>query len=737
MARDGTGYTGVTNHAGEVFTGLGEETHPGLIVTDAALIPTALGANPLATITALAERAVDLFAQKQKLTISKEKNSILNLLGSPQHPHPRGRRMYDELEEKAENASIYHAKNAMTSAQRMNDGGFGFTEVMSGFIHHDTNLVRDNAEVYELAARTAKNLCETARFFLSVQSFNTRSIVNDPSHRAMLTGTFICPAIPGSPFMVHRGDFNLFLKDHKAPGTRNLTYDFEMTGINGRRLHFHGYKVVDSSVALAPIEYWKSTTTLYVTITESLPEWKRDPEADEQGLTGKIVAKGIMGITAKDFLSEVLTLTATGSSMLKKLVSASKFFTFFTRRSMSLLLAPFTPLQYPSHVPTDFMNDTPPTHSCAIHAVDGVVTKLHMWEPTNTTIEPKNLFMIPGASVDHQIYALPTIRYNAVNYFRRAGYRVFIPVHRIGILMAAQNSWTTHDARLDLKASLEYIRAHYGQRKVYAIAHCMGSVAFSAGLLDGTIPAGWISGVTCSQVFMNPVWNTLNMIKIMAAPAPLDRVYKLLAGPWFSCSTGPDDSYVQKALNELLRLLPDERREICNNASCHRCTLVFGRCWNHRNLNEATHRQIDRFFGGVNMTLLHLLMKQGAEGGVMTNGPLFERLDTKENVRRLKDVPFLLFCGRDNAVLSPQSTLDTYEALTDAFGTCRDDGVKYRRRVVPGYGHLDCWMGRNAWKDVYPFVREEVDRVVRGEKYRFEEPDDRFTHLVNSGALLY
>ncbi|RYP91482.1 hypothetical protein DL770_002421 [Monosporascus sp. CRB-9-2] len=738
MARDGTANTGVTNHCGEVFTGSGKDTHPGLIVTDGAIIPTALGANPLATITALAERSVDFYARKRGLEISTERNGILDLFGSPNHPNRRQRGLCDRVDEKAETASIYSAKCAMTAARRLNDGGFGFTEVMSGYIHHDRKLKRDHLDTYELAARTAKNLCETARLFVSVQSFNTRSTVHDPEHRAMLTGTFICPSIPGSPFMVRRGNFNLFLKDHKAPGTRNLTYDFDMRGVDGKLFHFHGYKVVDSSVALAPLQFWKSTTTLYVTITEGVYEWEQNPDAEEQGLAGRVIAKGIMGITPQDFMSEILTMTPTGSSMLKKAVSATKFFTFFARKSMSLLLAPFTPLQYPTQSYKGFVNDTLPTRSYEIRAEDGVLTRLHMWEPTNNAIKTENLFMIPGAAVDHQIFALPTIRYNAVNYFRRAGYRVFIMVHRIGALMAAQNKWTTFDARLDIKASLEYIRKNWGEDKIYTIAHCMGSVAFATGLLDGTIPASWIKGVTCSQVFMNPIWNTMNLIKVLKAPAPLDRVYRLLGGTWFSCSTGHDDSYVQKALNEVLRLMPDERREICNNASCHRCTLVFGRCWNHRNLNEATHRQIDRFFGGVNMTLLHLLMRQGVAGGVMANAPLFERLDTADNIRRhLGGLPFLLFVGRDNAVLSPESTQRTYEALTDIFGTTDDDGVQYRRRVVPGYGHLDCWMGRNAWKDVYPFVREEVDRVVRGEGYSFEHPDDEFRRMVEAGELVY
>ncbi|CRK47101.1 hypothetical protein BN1723_020184, partial [Verticillium longisporum] len=102
------------------------------------------------------------------------------------------------------------------------------------------------------------------------------------------------------------------------------------------------------------------------------------------------------------------------------------------------------------------------------------------------------------------------------------------------------------------------------------------------------------------------------------------------------------------------------------------------------------------------MTQLHLLMKQGLDGHVMTNGPLFQRLTTDRNIRRLRGIPFLLFVGRDNAVLTPEATERTYETLCDVFGSSGgnpDDGIQYRRRVVPDYGHLDCWMGRNAWKD--------------------------------------
>jgi cholesterol oxidase len=56
--------SGVVNHQGLVFdTSAGDESetvHPGLYIADASIIPTALGNNPLLTITALAERIADL-----------------------------------------------------------------------------------------------------------------------------------------------------------------------------------------------------------------------------------------------------------------------------------------------------------------------------------------------------------------------------------------------------------------------------------------------------------------------------------------------------------------------------------------------------------------------------------------------------------------------------------------------------------------------------------------------------
>lgn len=170
MSKDGTADHGVTNHFGEVLTGHGSETHPGLVVTDGALIPTALGVNPFATITALAERSVEHAARDIKAKIDfKTENFNLDLFAEP----GQYKKASCSPPTHQDTLKIRNARDLVKDTVARKANGFGFSEVMSGYIHIGDGVEGDKPEDFETAARTARGLCEEARFMLSVQAFDT------------------------------------------------------------------------------------------------------------------------------------------------------------------------------------------------------------------------------------------------------------------------------------------------------------------------------------------------------------------------------------------------------------------------------------------------------------------------------------------------------------------------------------------------------------------------------------
>lgn len=285
-------------------------------------------------------------------------------------------------------------------------------------------------------------------------------------------------------------------------------------------------------------------------------------------------------IQPRDFISELKSFASHGANALDKIDSIGKFLTFFTKKVADPFLGSLGTQMYPDFDTKDFdLNKKPPTTTIKITSVDGVVSTLQHWAPAGgiTSRTPRLLF-VPGASVDHQIFALPTININAVEFFQAAGFEIYCVTHRVGKSPNAVRGYTTYDARLDIQAAFKEIHVRQkSEAPIYVIAHCAGSVALSSGLLDGSIPAKWIGGLTASQVFFNPIFGLFNKIKA-SLPIPMTKIYQLLAGQWFSCLSTDHDTLVQRLLNQITRLYPvGSPREICNSVVCHRSELVFGR----------------------------------------------------------------------------------------------------------------------------------------------------------------
>jgi hypothetical protein len=571
MSSDGTPEQGATTVHGELLTGSGKECHTGLVCVDGSIIPTALGVNPFATITALAERSVEHIAANRGIKIDYEtKNGLLDLFGPP------AKRL-------ALTPDLNEAVEIIADAQRKESPGMEFTEIMEGFIHPGGEIVD-----FKVAENAARGASSSARCFLSVHAWDMDAsgcclllldilddtkciltVISNPDHLAMLTGTFSCGALGRDPFMILRGKFKLFSDDPRTPNTKNLMYDFDMLGSDGEMFHFNGYKVVDSSIFLAPWRTWKATSTLYVTITR----------VNDDSIAGR----GILHIAPTDFGHELTTFAATGSNRYIRASAASRYFSFFAKQTAGFLFAPFGSLLWPGVSVAQRARKIPPAETIQITASDGVETTLRMWTPVtslNTTrlSSAVPILFIPGAAVDHGIFAMPTIKLNAIEFFTNSGATCFCITHRVGKTDIAQDGWTTYDARLDIAAALHHIKNEYlPGTKIYVVAHCAGSIALSMGLLDGTITAECIKGITASNVFMNPKFASVNMLK-GGFPISFTGLYERLVGHWFSCISTPEDTVVQRILNQALRFYPvGSRRELCNSVICHRSELVFGR----------------------------------------------------------------------------------------------------------------------------------------------------------------
>jgi hypothetical protein len=130
--------------------------------------------------------------------------------------------------------------------------------------------------------------------------------------------------------------------------------------------------------------------------------------------------------------------------------------------------------------------------------------------------------------------------------------------------------------------------------------------------------------------------------------------------------------------------------------------------WSHKNLNEATHRNLERFIGGTSMRSLGWLMNCGQLEKVTTSEPTSTNLVTPENINRLKGIPILFFSGTENMVFTAENTDISYTTLCQAHGR-----QWYQREVFADKGHLDAWMSPNAYRDVYPRVERHVEEVLK------------------------
>ena len=66
----------------------------------------------------------------------------------------------------------------------------------------------------------------------------------------------------------------------------------------------------------------------------------------------------------------------------------------------------------------------------------------------------------------------------------------------------------------------------------------------------------------------------------------------------------------------------------------------------------------------------------------------------------------MFLAGEDNQEFYPETSKITYDLLRDA-----NEASLYTRTVIPGYAHMDCFVGKDAARDVYPSLLAHLEET--------------------------
>lgn len=517
-------------------------------------------------------------------------------------------------------------------------------------------------------------------FTVTVVSDDLDDMLANRQHQAHMIGTLTCTALSPQPMTVSDGMFNLFVVDETNVDRRNMNYRMTLDTVDGKQFYLTGQKIITHT---SLTELWTQTNTLYAKVRES---------ADENA---PVTGHATLIITPENFLKQQRTIEVTNAPDLEtRLAYTLKFGRFFAGVLYTEYGGVAAPLQY-------FDPDAPPRVRRTLRAPAPQITYFNTEDGKTLRLaryhggDKGPLLLIHGSGVSSRIFSTDLIGTNLVEFLCAAHYDVWLVDLRVSIELPSATERTTADeiARYDIPAAVAKVRELTGANQIQVFGHCLGALAFSMSLMSGL---KGVRSAVLSQVSAHPV------------PGLLQRIKAGLHTPQILQHLGIKDmtAYTQHAkwphnlLDEALKFFPVEHDEACSSPVCHRATFLYGLLYEHAQLDEQLHANLQELFGIHDVELFNQLAAMVRAGHVVdANGDDVYM----PNIDGMK-LPIAFIHGTENLCYLPTSTEMTYDLLVERFGA-----DNYERHLIEGYGHIDCVFGKRAALDVFPTIVRHLD----------------------------
>jgi pimeloyl-ACP methyl ester carboxylesterase len=317
------------------------------------------------------------------------------------------------------------------------------------------------------------------------------------------------------------------------------------------------------------------------------------------------------------------------------------------------------------------------------------------------------VLLVHGLTSSSDLFMMPEHR-NLVSYLLDDG---FTDVWTLDFRMSNRYPYDTETHRYslddiadwDFPAALAELRKHIGDRRIHVIAHCLGSLSFMMSLFAGRLPG--ITSVTCNSVALTPRVSSWSRLKLVYGPGVFQYVFGLdLLDPRFASSAKFTRDWA------LARMVDLAHRE-CAESACHLLSFMWGSgrpaMYEHDNLLPVTHERMADLCSACGTSYYRHVGKMVRAGHAV-------RCDQKDE--RHSDLPDDYLAGAAQVSTAIQLlTGDHNRVFTNSNIVCHELIAKKVQgpcelAILPGYGHLDPIIGKNAHLDVFPRIAEFLKR---------------------------